>query len=348
MTGPLPRNTVLVGDALDRLRELPDASVDCVMTSPPYFLLRNYQVIGQIGLEDQVDHWVAKLRIVAREVSRVLKPTGAFWLNLGDSYSRDQRFGAAPKSLLFAPERLALALVSDGWIIRNKVIWQKSNPMPASVRDRLTCSWEVIYFLVRSNDYHFDLDAIRVPHRSARRTGQASKPSMAVYPPPTAMPERWAGPLSASNSGLAKLKARGVVGHPFGANPRDVWTMATANFRGAHFATFPPALVERPLLATCPERTCLRCGNPWRRDLIRQVGHLAVRGELHPGCRCRQAWRPGLILDPFFGAGTVGVVAEAYGRDWLGVELNPDFAALAVRRIEAERQKRAQAEAEAA
>jgi hypothetical protein len=119
----------------------PANSVDTVITSPPYLQLRNYAMGAQIGLEDDVTAWVEALRDVGRELARVLKPTGGWWLNLGDSYSRDVRTGAPPKSLLLGPERLALALVADGWTIRNKVIWAKPNPMPASVRDRLACTW---------------------------------------------------------------------------------------------------------------------------------------------------------------------------------------------------------------
>jgi len=159
---------------------------------------------------------------------------------------------------------------------------------------------------------------------------------LTTYPPSTSAPS-WSGHLAGNNSGLAKLKARGLPGHPLGANPRDVWQLATANFHGDHFATFPASLVERPLLATCPERICVRCGMPWQRGPVRDLGHLAVRGELRPDCQCHQAWRPGVVLDPFFGAGTVGLVAEVNRRDWLGVELNPHFAALAKQRIEIER-----------
>jgi DNA modification methylase len=335
----LPRNTVLVGDARKLLAQLPDRSVDTVITSPPYVQLRNYQVSGQIGLEESAAAWVDELRLVVGGLARVLKPTGSLWLNLGDSYSRHARTGSPPKSLLLAPERLALALIEDGWTIRNKVIWAKTNPMPASVRDRLSCSWEVVYFLVRSPEYYFNLDAIRVPHRSASRRLTGSAPTSTSYPPSRATVPVWAGPLAGSNTGLAKLKARGVVGHPLGANPRDVWRMATANFRGEHFATFPPKLVERPLLVSCPERTCVRCGKPWQRGPVRTLGHLAVQGGLSPGCRCRKGWRPGVVLDPFFGAGTVGLVAEAHQRDWLGIELNPGFADLARRRIEEQRGK---------
>ena len=146
---------------------------------------------------------------------------------------------------------------------------------------------------------------------------------------------QWAGPLAGSNSGLARMKAMGLVGHPLGKNPGDVWRLPASNYRGAHHATFPPGLVERPLLATCPERVCIKCGQPWQRQPVRRRRLLAKPGELQAGCACRTGWQPGLVLDPFFGAGTVGVVAEQlFGRrDWLGIELNPAYARLAEKRI---------------
>ena len=325
----VPRNAVLVGDARTAMRRLPDASVDCVVTSPPYFRLRDYGIEGQIGLEAHVDGWATELRSVLTETARVLKPTGSLWLNLGDAYSRRPADGAPPKSLLLGPERVVLGLLADGWTIRNKVIWAKTNPMPASVRDRLACTWEVIYFATRSRRYHFDLDSIRVPHRSVRQpvgseVKKRGKPA-------------WAGPLAGDHSGLEKLKAKGRSGHPLGKNPGDVWRLPTAGYRGAHFATFPERLIERPILATCPEKVCARCGLPWERQPHRQLGHLAVRGELAPACDCRAGARPGLVLDPFMGAGTVAVAARDHGRDWLGIELNPEFVALTTERLNDER-----------
>lgn len=293
----LPRNRVLVGDARRVLARMPAASVDCVITSPPYFQLRDYGIEGQIGLEASVGEWVDELRLVARGLARVLRPNGSFWLNLGDTYARRESFGGPRKSLLLAPERLLLALAADGWIVRNKIVWAKTNPMPHSVTDRLSNSYEVIYFLTLQPNYFFNLDAIRVPHRS-RAKGRPG----ASYPPPAATPPLTRDPRG-GNRGLVKLKARGMVGHPLGRNPGDVWTLASANFRGAHFATFPPALIERPLLAACPER--------------------------------------GVVLDPFFGSGTVGLVAERHRRDWIGIELNPAYAKLAQKRIAADRLARA-------
>lgn len=330
-------NTVIVGDVRKQLAQLPDALVDSVITSPPYFQLRDYGSENQIGLEPNVSVWVDELRLVMDGLSRVLKPTGSVWLNLGDSFSRHQRFGAPSKSLLLAPERLALALIKDGWIIRNKVIWAKTRPMPTSVRDRLASTWEVIYFLTRSHHYYYDLDAIRIPHLSSLKH---STKTLKSYPPVSATPPNWDVPIDGNNIGLAKLKAQGLSGHPLGKNPGDVWRLASANFRGDHFATFPPRLVERPLLATCPEKICIRCGIPWQRSPTSTVGNLSVRGELHPSCKCHKGWRPGLVFDPFFGAGTVGLVAEEHRRDWLGIEVNPHFATLAKDRIYKARHQR--------
>jgi DNA modification methylase len=333
----VPRNVVLVGDVRQQLRTLPAGSVDTVITSPPYVQLRNYDVAGQIGLEGHVDAWVEALCEVGTELARVLKPTGSWWLNLGDSYSRHARLGAPPKGLLLAPERLALALAKDGWLIRNKVVWAKPNAMPTCTQDRLACTWEVVYFLVRSPRYTFDLDGIRVPHRSpshVRGDDRVARDLRRV----TTTPPKWAGPLAGSNSGLARLKAQGLAGHPLGKNPGDVWNHATSNYRGQHFATFPMSLVERPLLATCPEKVCARCGNAWVRSPPAQLGRLAVRGDIAPTCTCDAGTTPGLVLDCFFGAGTVGLVAEQHGRDWLGIELNPTYAQLARTRIKNARQ----------
>jgi site-specific DNA-methyltransferase (adenine-specific) len=327
---PLPRKRILLGDALLRLRTLPDAAVDCVVTSPPYFALRNYGMTGQLGAGSSVDSWVAQLRAVLTELARVLTPTGSLWLNLGDSYSRGSDWGAPAKSLLLGPERLLLELLRDGWIVRNKIVWAKANPTPSSATDRLTCTWEPLYLLTRQGRYHFDLDVIRRPHRSRlKNRGQVLRRDAR---------RAWNGPLAGDQQGLDALKSAGRVGHPLGKNPGDVWRLATSNFRGGHFATFPEALVEPCLKAGCPTWTCAACGLPWARQLVnRQLGRLAVLGELAPSCRCDAARRPGLVLDPFLGSGTVAVVAERLGRDWLGIELNPDFVRMSWRRIAAAR-----------
>jgi site-specific DNA-methyltransferase (adenine-specific) len=222
--------------------------------------------------------------------------------------------------------------------------------MPTSVRDRLSCTYEVVYFFTRSKQYYFDLDSVRVPHLSARNkstkctrpagltkharhangtehTGRAKNAAWSV-------PKDWRGPLAGSNSGLDRVKASGIPGHPLGKNPGDVWTIPTAGFRGAHHAVFPERIVERPLLATCPEKVCATCGAPWKRSPAKRRGHLTVIGTLNKSCSCESsASKPGVVLDPFFGAGTTGLVAEKHGRRWIGVELNREFAELASQRL---------------
>jgi site-specific DNA-methyltransferase (adenine-specific) len=303
-----PRNIVLVGDAATWLRELPESSVDTVVTSPPYFQLRDYGVKGQLGMEATIHGWVANLRAVFREVARVLVPTGGLFLNLGDSFSRHPKYGAPTKSLILAPERLLFVLVQDGWIVRNKLIWAKTNPLPSSVSDRFTMTYEWVYFLVRQERYVFDLDAVREPHRTqssgVRRTSQTERPA-------------WAGTLAGTLGGLRNGPGR----HPLGKNPGDVWSVATKGFKGSHFATFPPELVRRPILVSCPAVVCTACGQ----------GQKVSMGTLP--CDCHAPARRGLVLDPFFGTGTVGLVAQELGRDWLGIELNPEFARMAEERL---------------
>lgn len=338
-TPPLPRRQFLIGDAVARLQELPAAGVDCVVTSPPYFALRDYDSDGQVGAEATVDEWVEALVGVAQQLRRVLRPTGAVWLNIGDGYSRHPREGAAKKSLLLGPQRLALALQRDGWLVRNQIIWAKRNPMPSSVRDRLSCTHETILLLTAQHEYYFDLDAIRdiprTPSRTQPRAPHRVAPS--VYPPPSAVPYTAGTPRIDLNQGLAALKASGQESHPLGRNPGDVWHLPTASYRGAHFATFPPQLIHRPILSSCPERVCARCGRPWRRAMQRRDGRLLATGSLRADCDCEADWKPGVVLDPFMGAGTVALVAEQLGRDWIGVELNPTYVELAKERLAAVR-----------
>jgi len=336
----IPRNKILVGDAAEKLKTLPTASVDCVITSPPYWNLRDYHADGQIGLETTVEAWVASLQTVFAEVARVLKPGGALWLNIGDTYSQSTKSGVAPKSMVCAPERLILTLAEDGWIVRSKVIWSKTNTMPNGVADRLNVTYEPIYFLVRSPRYYFDLTELRKPREVT--------------------PQLLARALPADD-GTMLTDAVGDPAHPIlGTNPGDVWRIPTKGFDGPHFATFPPEIVRRPLLATCPEAICTSCGLPWRRTVRtwrvplddgpsrqrddqgyvmrfeRAWNTLRQRGDLVP-CGCEAPTVRGVVLDPFFGAGTVGTVAEEHGRDWIGIEINPEYAALARQRITAAR-----------
>jgi DNA modification methylase len=327
---------ILIGDVRQRLAELPNASMDCVITSPPYWALRDYGHPGQIGAESTVDAWADTIAAVCAELARVLVPTGSLWLNLGDGFSRHEREGAAKKSLLLGPQRVALRLTASGWLLRNHVVWAKPNPTPSSVRDRFTASHELLFLLTRQPRYFFDLDAVREPARTAP-AGSAAKAAR-TYLSREAVPSLNGGksPRVDLNQGLTHMKTRGLASHPLGKSPGDVWTIPTGSYRGAHFASFPLALVRRPLLTTCPERVCVVCDLPWRRRLQMVNGRQLATGPLAPSCPHRQ-FRPGRVLDPFMGAGTVAVAAETYGRDWVGVELNEAYAALARARLTAHR-----------
>lgn len=322
---------IVVGDARQRLQELPDASVDCIITSPPYWAMRDYGHSGQLGAETTVDAWADTIVELCDELARVLSPTGSLWLNLGDSYARTPRDGAVQKSLLLGPQRVALRLTQAGWLLRNQIIWQKTNPMPSSVTDRLTTTHEVVYCLTRQPNYYFNLDAIREPTKTTASRMTRQPPT---YPPRGAVPGLGHGtsPRANLNHGLAAMKANGAGSHPLGKNPGDVWSIATGSYRGAHFATFPVELVRRPLLATCPQRVCTSCGRPWRRASQIVNGRKLATGPLHAACPHTE-WRPGIVLDPFIGSGTVAIAAETYGRDWVGIELNPAYAELAKQRL---------------
>ncbi len=336
-----PRDDILLGDALTHLTTLPADSIDCVITSPPYYSLRDYASDGQLGMEANVDQWVDNLAAISAQVQRILVPTGTFWLNLGDTYAVHPRQGAQRKNLLLAPERLAIRLQRDGWIIRNKIAWAKPNPVPTSVADRLNTTYELIYVLARQPRYFFDLDAIREQHRTIPKTAD---------PAYRTTPEReaWRGPNSMKSTGLASLKAHGRVGHPLGKNPGDVWTITPGGYRSSHHATFPLALAERMIAAGCPETRCTHCRLPWRRSVIRDRGRTATRSPLSPTCTCQAGSEPGLVLDPFIGSGTTAVAAENLGRDWVGIELNAEFAADARERITKSRAARSLRNREAA
>lgn len=323
----LHRQTIIGGDAQARLAELPERSIDVVVTSPPYVGLRRYEAgPEEIGTETSVEAFVARLLGVTEQIARVLKPSGSFWLNIADSFSRSQRWGAPRKGMLLAPERLLIGLSDQGWLVRSKVIWSKPNPLPSSVRDRFSAAHEMVFHLVRSPYYFFDLDAVRIPHRSSGRglTAPARRAKAKTGPPRRA---RFAGPLAnGDNRGLLRARAEGRPGHPGGKNPGDVWTVPTAGFRGPHPAVFPERLIERPLLATCPVRVCVDCGTHWAQQAL---------VPLAAACDCASRFEPGIVLDPFMGAGTTAVVAKRHGYDWLGVELKESYRTLATKRIAA-------------
>ncbi len=261
----LNESILFEGDALTVLKRLPDNSVQCVVTSPPYWGLRDYNSTDQIGLEPTLPQFVNSLRNVFAEVRRVLREDGVFWLNIGDGYTSGNRGwrapdkknparamsvrpdtpdGLKPKDLMGIPWRVAFALQDDGWYLRADIVWNKPNAMPESVKDRPTRSHEYLFMFTKSEQYYYDRQAVLDPN---------------------------------------------------GRNRRSVWDIHTQGFAGAHFATFPPKLIE----------PCIKAST-----------------------------RPGhLVLDPFFGSGTVGVVSEELGRRYVGIELNPDYVALAAGRI---------------
>lgn len=301
------RVTLLLGDSLDVLRALPDASVDCCVTSPPYYGLRDYGVDGQYGLEATPAEYVEVMRAVFAEVRRVLVSDGTCWINLGDSYAtqrswdgssgRSDRKGASAeakpvtrpanaKNLLMIPARVAIALQDDGWTLRNSVIWAKENPMPESVTDRLAQRHEHIYLLSKGPKYWFDLDAIRVPHSGPRKSPGAGDAARAVGPADRGGKSQWH---------RSRRDRERTARHPLGRNPGDVWTINVRPYAEAHFAVMPPELASR----------CIRAG-------------------CKPG---------GVVLDPFSGSGTTGEAARMLGRRYVGIDLNPAYHNLAIGRF---------------
>jgi len=233
-------NSILTGDVYDRLPDLPDESVHMVMTSPPYWNLRDYGEEDQLGLEETPEEFVTNLADVFDEVMRVLRPDGSLWLNLGDTYDN--------KDLQQIPARVALELQSRGWILRNRVTWAKPNPMPQSVKDRLNDTTEAVFHLVKSKSYYYNLDAIREPHVDDSPSGNTR--------------EEW------EQSG--GRQGERMECHPDGKNPGDVFEVTTKPFPEAHFAVYPPELVETPLKATCPPTVCAECGSPYERETTEQ------------------------------------------------------------------------------
>ena len=293
------------GNVFDKLQEIDTESVQCVVTSPPYWGLRDYGSDGQLGLEETPEEYVENMVKVFREVKRVLKDDGTVWLNLGDSYNSQtgsgfntnknegqnhrikelqktqgslvKKISLKPKNLVGIPWRVALALQADGWYLRQDIIWHKPNPMPESVTDRCTKSHDYIFLISKSAKYFYDADAIREPaqdwgtrDRSQLRNGTQDE----------------------------LLKHRGLKDANFaeiGKNRRSVWTINTQSYKEAHFAVFPPKLPE----------LCIKAGSS--------------EGDV--------------VLDPFFGSGTTGWVAQRLGRKWIGIELNPEYIEIAKQRF---------------
>jgi DNA modification methylase len=301
------------GDALGRLREMPDETVRCAVTSPPYYGLRDYGVEGQLGLEETPEEYIDRLVVIFAELRRVLTDDGTLWLNLGDSYNTRQRGtdkgwdtsrlsnparvqkaqaaslrprrayeGSKPKDLLGIPWMAAFALRADGWFLRQEIIWHKRTPMPESVQDRPTRAHEQVFLLSKSPRYFYDADAIREPDagQDHARSVLAGQPSLEP-----------SGGIAAPHRGLRTSSGRDGLGR----NKRSVWTLSSRPYPEAHFATFPPELPE----------PCILAGSA-------------------PG---------DTVLDPFSGAATTGLVALRRGRSYVGIELSPEYAALSRRRI---------------
>lgn len=342
---------ILNCDVMDGLRSLADESVHCVVTSPPYWGLRNYGVEGQIGLEPTLPEHIARLVEVFREVRRVLRKDGTLWLNYGDAYAGSwgaQSRGAAPgpasmlsggqvhaaprgthtgstkrtpglkpKDRMLIPARLMIALQDDGWWIRDEIVWHKPNPMPSPGRGRTTLAHEMVYLLTKSATYHFSQDAFREPasiadwNDGSRVFGGANKAGANARHGERTTGRR-TGKIKVPGGWDNAAGGHGTI-HRAGRtepqyveagcsdfrNKRSVWTVATSPFAGAHFATFPPRLIEPMILAGCPAE--------------------------------------GVVLDPFGGAGTTGLVADRLQRSAILIELNPEYADMARRRIDADR-----------
>lgn len=230
------QDTILHGDAYAALAALPNRSVQCIVTSPPYYCQRDYGAHGQLGQEDTPEEYIAKLTAIFRECRRVLQDNGTLWLNLGDKYSDGQ--------LLGMPWRVALALVTDGWMLRSDIIWHKPNAMPSSVKNRPTTDHEYIFMLSKSADYYYNADAIREPHVTFSENSKM-KGGRNHFGKANGTPEE------GKNAGNANLH-RGrwdQAFHPLGRNKRTVWSIPLSKYRGVHFAVFPEKLVETCLLA---------------------------------------------------------------------------------------------------
>ena len=311
-------NHIYQGDVLDRLKDLNDGSVQCVVTSPPYWGLRDYGVDNQLGLEETPEEFVENLVKVFREVKRVLKDDGTVWLNLGDSYasngdvgkqdkkkyggiSRKEHLhsgrveGIKAKNLIGIPWRVAFALQADGWYLRQDIIWHKPNPMPESVTDRCTKAHEYIFLLSKSAKYFYDADAIKEESvtRENRPNGVVREREYNYDSKRNNNPKAYLSKERPKGYFKGKDKAFRAVRET--RNKRSVWKINTKPYKGAHFATFPE---ELPTL-------CIKAGSK--------------EGDV--------------ILDPFFGSGTTGWVAQRLARAWIGIELNPEYIKIAEKRF---------------
>ena len=335
-----------IGDCVELMKEMPDKSIDTVITSPPYYNLRNYQVDGQIGMESSLEEYHKRLLEVTAEIYRVIKPSAVLFWNHGDSYD--------DKCLAMQNERLIIRMIDEqGFILRNRIIWNKPNGMPSSVTDRFSNKYEPVYMLTKQKSYWFDLDSVRVPHAesSIKRISQ--------------------------NNGNPVFNGNKQRGHPVGAdtldpnqfchalgkNPGDVWTIPTQPYKESHFATFSVALIT-PLIKTgCPAEICPVCGFAreritekfdfgvadsdtayqngnakslsQKRQAYRKAGFESPPAPKPVGwtsCDCGKSFIAGTVLDPFCGSGTVLEVCRKLNRNAIGLELNPDYEKLIAKR----------------
>ena len=304
----IPINRIIQGDALTELRKLPIESVNCVMTSPPYWALRDYGIDGQLGLEPTFEEYVNKLCNIFDEVKRVLRKDGTIWVNVGDTYSSGNRgeeitdslsknnlkkgetlpkgfsppnrnnCGIPDKSLCMIPFRFAIEMGNRGWILRNTIIWHKPNCMPSSVKDRFTVDFEYLFFFSKSKKYYFET-----------QYEPLSQDSDVIYRQKLRMDKTY-------NSKQPYEKNFPSSFNLLGRNKRTVWTITTKPFSEAHFATYPEELCETPIKGGCPEE--------------------------------------GIVLDPFFGAGTTGLVALKQNKRFIGIEISPQYIEIAKKRLQ--------------
>lgn len=273
-------NYIYQGNCLEVLKTFEDNCINCCITSPPYYGLRDYGVDGQIGNEDTPEDYVNNLVEIFDEVKRVLREDGALWLNLGDGWANKRIGEIKQKDLIGIPWMVAFALRESGWYLRQDIIWSKGNPMPESVKDRCTKSHEYIFLLSKNRKYYYNYQAIKE----------------SAVTKPTLRDKNKEGYQADYAKGDRFSKGERIYGADGMRNKRDVWNVNTKPCKEAHFATYPDTLIEPCVLAGCPEG--------------------------------------GIVLDPFMGAGTTGMVARKYGRDYIGIELNAEYVDMANKRIE--------------
>lgn len=289
-------------DCLEFMRRLPGQSIDFCMTSPPYWSLRDYGAAGQIGLERTPEEYIRRLLLTFRELKRILKDTGSFYLNLGDTYFGPDNCSVKSwkiqKQLALIPSRVAIALQEDGWILRNDICWYKPNGLPSSVRDRLTNRWEHVFHFVKHQRYYYDLDAIRVPYKasSIKRARNRIKLIKKTGKPLTKRSKYFQsrGNIFGSN-GLITGRSFKRILNPKGANPGDCWNITIKPVSVPHFAVYPEQLCIRPIKSSCPP--------------------------------------DGIVFDMFAGSGTTLVAAKKLGRRFIGCDLNSGYVKLAGKRL---------------